>query len=62
MVQRLISHGSTQLMEVAGSCGRAPVHEAAAMGNIAMLLGLLELNASVEQVDSQGREDVARGG
>jgi len=49
-------------MEVAGSCGRAPVHEAAAMGNIAMLLGLLELNASVEQVDSQGREDVARGG
>ena len=62
MVQRLISHGSTQLMEVAGSCGRAPVHEAAAMGNIAMLLGLLELNASVEQVDSQGREDLARGG
>jgi len=54
VVQRLISLGSTQLMEVAGTYGRAPVHEAAAMGNIEMLLGLLELNASVEQVDAQG--------
>ena len=58
VVQRLLSHGSTQLMEVAGTYGRAPVHEAAAMGNIEMLLGLLELNASVEQVDAQGREDI----
>ena len=30
------------------------MHEAATMGNIEMLLGLLELNVSVEQVDAQG--------